>query len=131
MTQRAISPNRHEILYVADSVTSNATYLTATGHALDVNIIGASGSLPSMLINGQQTVSTSAAALSPGVLTQGVILGSLSTNTVSIFVGTAAVTTATGYELQPGASVGVAVADTSDIFVICASSSPVVTWLGS
>lgn len=87
--------------------------------------------LPSTLVNGQQTVTTSAVALSTGSLTQGVVLESLSTNTVSIFVGGAGVTTGTGIELAPGGMLGVAVNNTNLIYVICGSTSPIVTWLGS
>lgn len=87
--------------------------------------------LPTTLRNSQQTVTTSAVALSAGALSEGVVLESLSTNTVSIFVGGTGVTTSTGYELTPGSSIGVSISNTNKIFVICASSSPVVTWLGS
>lgn len=102
----------------------------ATGRLL-TNSTGGSNALPTALVNNQQTVTGSAVALPSGALTQGVILESLSTNTVSVFVGGTGVTTSTGYELQVGASVGIAVSDTSKIFVICASTSPVVTWIGS
>lgn len=37
MARPHISPNQREILYVTDSVTGNATYVTATNNKLDVN----------------------------------------------------------------------------------------------
>ncbi len=89
------------------------------------------GTLPSTLVNGQQTVTTTAAALPSKTLSQGVILESLSTNTVSIFIGDSSVTTSTGVELQVGAALSAAVSNLDVIYVICASSSPVITWLGS
>lgn len=104
----------------------------ATGRLL-VNAIVTIGptTLPTALVNGQQTVTTSAVALPSGALTEGVIVEALSTNTLSVFVGGTGVTTSTGYELQPGASVGIAVDNASRIYVRCASGSPVVTWVGS
>ncbi len=89
------------------------------------------GTLPSTLVSGQQTVTTTAAALPNKTLSQGVILESLSTNTVSIFVGDSSVTTSTGVELQVGAALSAAVSNLDVIYVICASGSPVITWLGS
>ncbi len=87
--------------------------------------------LPTVLVSGQQTVTGSAAALTSGALSEGVVLEALSSNTVSIFVGKSGVTTSTGYELQPGASIGIAVSNMDKIFVVCGSTSPVVTWVGS
>lgn len=37
MARPHISPNQREILYVTDSITGNATYVTATNNKLDVN----------------------------------------------------------------------------------------------
>lgn len=102
----------------------------ATG-AIITEIDTSAGSLPGTIRNGQQTVTTGAVALPGGALTQGVVLESLSTNAVSIFVGSTAVTTSTGTELTPGSSISVAVNNTNVIYVICVSGSPVITWLGS
>lgn len=102
----------------------------ATGAVItEVELTAAS--LPAAMVNGQQTVTTSAVALPSNVLEVGVILEALSTNTVSIFIGGPGVTTATGTELQPGASTSAAIANMSGLYVICASGSPVITWLGS
>lgn len=87
--------------------------------------------LPSTLVNNQQTVTGTATALPSGALTVGVIFEALSTNTVSIFVGGSGVTTSTGIELQPGGALSAAVSNTNLLYVICASGSPVITWLGS
>jgi hypothetical protein len=92
---------------------------------------GGSASLPSTIVYGQQTVTNTATALPNKVLTQGVILESLSTNTVSIFIGDASVTVGTGVELQIGAALSAAISNLDVLYVICASSSPVITWLGS
>jgi|SRR5882762_7233099 len=127
-------PNRVPLLSGLSSV-DNATAVPiavdpVTGAILTETVV-TPAELPVALINNQQTATTSAVALPAGVLDVGVILGGLSTNTVSIFVGGAGVTTATGIELQPGASVSAAINNTNKIYIICASGSPVVTWLGS
>lgn len=89
------------------------------------------GNLPTVLINNQQTATTSAVALPSGILTQGVVIEALSTNTVNVFVGGSGVTTSTGIELPPGAAVSILISNTNLIYIRCASSSPVVSWVGS
>lgn len=116
--------------YVDEESTVPIAVNPTTGYLLAETISGGI-SLPSTLVNGQQTVTTSAVALPSNALTQGVILESLSTNTVSIFIGGSGVTTTSGTELQPGASTSVAVSNLDVIYVICASGSPVITWIGS
>jgi hypothetical protein len=118
------------ISYLNAAVSVPATFDPATGAQL-VTAVASAAELPSTIQNGQQTVTTSAVALPTGALTQGVILESLSTNTVSIFIGASGVTTSTGIELLPGASTSVAVNNTNLIYVICASTSPVISWIGS
>lgn len=133
MASPSQTPNHREILAAQSTITNAPEYLKSTSGRLLVLATVSVGpaELPTTLVNGQQTVTTSPVALPLGVLTQGVILESLSTNTVSIFVGGAGVTTGTGIELLPGGMLGVAIADTSDIYVICGSTSPIITWLGS
>lgn len=97
----------------------------------DGSSISGGSSLPAAVVAGQQTVTNTASALPSGPLTQGVIFESLSSNTVAIYVGPSGVTTTTGVELQPGAALSAAVNDLSKLFVVCASSAPVITWLGS
>lgn len=102
----------------------------ATG-ALLSEVVVSPAELPSTIINGQQTVTTSPMALSTNALSEGIIIEALSTNTVSVFIGGSGVSTSTGIELQPGASVSAAISNVNKLFVICASGSPVVSWLGS
>ncbi len=131
MTSKQRTPNNESILFAQDTGTGLAVPVLSTAGELLVDATLSAPSLPSAAVNGQQTATTSAVALPSGVLTQGVVLEALSTNTVSIFVGTTGVTTGTGYELQPGAAVGIAVGNTNEIYIRCASSTPVVTWIGS
>ncbi len=100
--------------------------------------MNSANSLPTTPVNGQKTVTTSAVALPSAALTQGIVIENLSTNTgadaVSVFIGKATVTTSGstgGYELQVGASIGYAGSNLNTLYVICASGSPVISWLGS
>lgn len=136
MTDRAgFDQNNRNTLIALDNDGSRAIvelYADPLTHRLLVDSTGGSTpSLPTTVINGHQTATGTATALATGALTQGVIFEGLSTNTVSIFVGGPSVTTSTGIELQPGAALSAAVADVSDLYIVCASSSPVITWLGS
>lgn len=124
------TPNHREIIAAQSTLTGKPEYLKSTNGFL-ISIVSVGPTLPTALVNNQQTVTTSAVALPAGALTEGVILESLSTNTASIFVGGVGVTTSTGIELLPGGMLGVAISDTGTIYVICASASPVITWLGS
>lgn len=125
------TPNQREAFAAISSITGNAEYVYSTDHALDVNVTIGPTSLPSTVVNNQQVVTTSAVALPSGTITEGFVLQALSTNSVSIFAGGAGVTTATGIEIPPGAAVSILVNNTNKVYVICASGSPVVTWLGS
>jgi len=117
----------------ADSVTPLPLEIDPNTGALLVGatVTVAAADLPTVVVSGQQTVTTSAAAMPTGARTQCVLLEALSTNTVSIFVGPATVTTSTGIEIQPGGLLSVPISDTSKLYVICASGSPVITYLGA
>ena len=115
----------------ADGVTVEPLEInTSTGRLL-VDASSSSSSLPTAIINGQATVGTSAAALANNVLTQGVIVQALSTNSVSIYVGNSNVTTSTGFELQPGQATSIAINNTNLIYVISGSASQGLCFVGS
>lgn len=105
-------------------IASNQSAIPVSGTVTDTPPLVSTG------FNNQQTVTTSAVALATNTLTQGITIEALSTNTVSVFVGFSGVTTSTGLELPPGAAVILPVNNSNAIFVICASSSPVVSWIG-
>jgi len=90
-----------------------------------------STSLPSTVIAGQQAVTATAAALPLGALTNGVIVTGLSTNTISVFIGPAGVTTSTGAEIQPGGALSAAVNNLDILYVVASTTEASVTWLGS
>jgi hypothetical protein len=83
------------------------------------------------IVSGQQTATSSAAALSSHSLKQGVVLQALSTNTVSVFIGPSGVTSSTGLELPAGGSVTLPVNNTNVVYIVSASDSPAVTFVGA
>lgn len=54
---------------------------------------------------------------------EGILVQSLSTNTVSVYIGNSAVTVATGIELEPGDDVFLAIQNMSEIYCISGSAS--------
>ncbi len=93
------------------------------------------GATPS---TGQATVSGTAAPLvaaptgaaqGTGRCSSGLVVYALVANTVTVYVGNSTVTTSTGYALEPGKAVSLDVDDPSKIYVVCASTSPGVTWI--
>lgn len=119
----------------ADGKTVNPLELDSSGNLLvNVAVGGSTPTLPTTVVNGQQTVSGTATALPSHTLVNGVLIENLSTNSVSVFVGSSSVTTSGstgGYELQVGATTSAAVANTNGIYVICATGSPVISFIGS
>lgn len=103
--------------YVAQSVNTVAVNSTAT--------------LPTAILSGQQAVTATAASLSANVLTRGLCVEALSTNTISVFVGGSTVTTTTGLELPPGAAYCSPLSNTVLLFVVASSTGASVTWSGS
>ncbi len=87
---------------------------------------------------GQATVTTGAAPLVAAATgaaqggnrcSSGLVLYARAANSVSVFVGALGVTTSTGYELEAGKAVSLDIDDPSKIYVVCASSAPVVSWI--
>lgn len=117
----------------ANVTASNALVVdaSATTQPISGTVTANPGALPGTVIAGQKAVTSTVSSLASNALTQGVIIEALSTNTVSVFVGTSSVTATTGIELLPGASTSVAVSNTNLIGVITASGSATVTFIGS
>lgn len=87
--------------------------------------------LPYSFVAGQVAVGVAAAAIGSNVLVEGVIVQALSTNTATIFVGPSGVTTATGFELQPGQATSIAVNNTNVIYAISGSAAQKLCYVGS
>lgn len=118
---------------------SNATGLIALDNPIPTgtNNIGAitgtvtaKPSLP-VLVTGQTTSNTSQVQLNATshVVTNGVIVKALSTNTASVFVGVSGVTTTTGYELTAGQSVTLYPSNSNVIYIIGANTTDKVSWV--
>ena len=139
--------NKSQITQIADASgniiasTSNALNVDITNSSLAVTNSGTfavqaaqSGSwttgTTSAVINvGQKTVSTSAVQISSTstVPTNGILIGALSTNSASIFVGGSGVSTTTGVELLPGGSLPFT-ANLNTLYIISAASTTDKIW---
>lgn len=74
------------------------------------------------------TATGSAVALSAAACVQ-VVVKALDSNTTNVRVGDALITTSRGYPLTPGESVAIGTSNTSKVYVIAESGSPVVAVL--
>jgi hypothetical protein len=72
---------------------------------------------------GQTTIGISAVQLANNACTRGVIVKAMNTNSVAVYLGNAAVTTGTGYELGPGESVTIPISNSDLIYAISGTAS--------
>jgi len=84
---------------------------------------------PTNFAFGQQTITTTAASLPSSVLVNGVVL--TNGGTAIMYIGGSSVTSSTGYALAIGASVGLAVANLSSVYIIGTASSGNISYIGS
>ena len=84
---------------------------------------------PATINVNRQTVSTTAVQLSATstVPTNGIIVGALSTNSASIFIGGSGVTTSNGAELTPGSSLPFT-CNLNTLYIISAASTSDKAW---
>jgi hypothetical protein len=95
------------------------------------NPSGVNLSVPSTPVNGQQTTTSSAAALPSNTVTTGVIVTNTGA-TNAVYIGNSGLTSGNGYSLAPGASVGLVVSNTNSIYVLNGSGgSSTVSFIGS
>ena len=85
----------------------------------------------STIYSGQQTLTTSAAALPSQALANGVVITAKTTNTGTVYVGPSGVTTATGYPLPAGQSISYAINNLSSIYIIGTNGTDVVAFTGN
>lgn len=115
-----------------DGLTVLPAEINPTTGRLLVDTATSSGGLPTSGFSNQVTVGTTAVQLPSNVLTQGVIVQALSTNSVSIYLGFSnTVTTSTGSELVAGQATSVAVSNTNAIWAISGSASQKLCFIGS
>lgn len=89
------------------------------------------GPLPAAPVTGQQVLTTAAVALPASVLSNGITVTALSTNTGTVYVGAAGVTAATGYPLSAGQSFSFAVANASGISILGTNATDRVAFAGN
>ena len=82
------------------------------------------------IYNGSKTVPTATAeTIASSQSISSVTVKALSTNTVSVYIGTTGVTTSTGFELSAGESVSLDVDNLTDVYCISGSASQVVRYI--
>lgn len=91
---------------------------------VDINPFGA-------LFVDRQAVTATATALASHASGGGVCLKAMTTNTITVYYGTAGVTTATGFELTPGEGACLPIDNSSKIFVIASTTGASVTYYGT
>jgi hypothetical protein len=79
----------------------------------------------STVLNGQVTANGTATAFPSGVLSNAVVLTSLTTNTSTVYVGGSGITSASGYPLIPGQSIGYVVSNLNDVYYLGASGGTI------
>lgn len=122
-------------LPVQDSAaeSSLSTIATNTGSsatsANQTNGSQRTGSSSAAVNVGQQTVNTTAVqtSITSTVPTNGILIGALSTNSASIFIGGSSVTTSTGAELTPGSSLPFT-CNLNTLYIISAASTSDKIW---
>ena len=81
--------------------------------------------------NGQQTCTTSAAALGSNTCVQGVRVMALGSNTGVVYVGGAGVSSANGFPLYAGGVQDFKVANSNLIYIVGSDNTQVVAYVGS
>lgn len=103
-----------------------------TTKRLKVNTTGSVGtSLVTSPNVGQTTSNSTAQRLNGGssiAATNGILVQGIAANTNNVYIGGSGVTSANGYELQPGQAVPFTVDDIADLYVIGGTGSDKVCW---
>ncbi len=86
---------------------------------------------PAAPYTGQQALTTAAAALPNRALVNGIVVQALSSNTGTVYVGPAGVTSATGYPLAPGQAVSFGVTNANSIAILGQTTTDLVAFAGS
>lgn len=111
---------------------SNSGVLTGVSSSNPLPVTGSfSAAVPSTIISGQQTLTTSAAALPSNTLQNGATLLALPTNTGTVYFGPSGVTISTGTPLTAGQSVSLAISNTSAIYIIGTNTTDKVAFTGN
>ena len=119
--QATLAAETTKVIGTVRTADGSGNLLTSTSQALDVNIKSgkADPTIPTASFAGQKTVSVTntAVAIATSQAVSGVIVQALAANTDNIFVGPSTVTTANGFELQPGQATSVAIDNLSKVYI--------------
>lgn len=103
-------------------------------HRLLVNstLSGVSITTPTAVVNDHKTVAahTVAVALAASTAISAVIVQGLATNVGNVYVGNSGVSSANGFELQPGQATGIAIDDIAKVYVDAANDGDGVCFIG-
>lgn len=112
-----------------DRPIDNELVTTAAGLVYRQRIAIATPTTPQ---NGQKlvAVTNTAVALAATTAVAGVIISALAANSGNVYVGSSAVTTANGFELQPGQATSIAIDDVAKMYVN-GTAGDGVCWMGS
>lgn len=86
---------------------------------------------PAAPFAGQQTTTTSAAALPNQPMVNSIAVKALSTNTGTVYIGPVGITASTGYPLAPGEAMGFSVTNANAVYILGQNTTDKVAYAGS
>ena len=119
-----------EMVVIAGVENGVVTPIVASGAGAQ----SVSVSLPSTIVNGQETVDAAGTAQVIGAsatLVSGVTVKALAGNTGIVYVGNSAVAAANGFELSAGEAVFIETDDVANIWVDAATNDDGISYVGS
>lgn len=118
-------------LRVVDNGDSTYTLIVSSSSTSPAAPTYVVNSNPSTVYSGQQTATVSATALPAQALTNGVVVTALSTNTGTIYIGPAGVTSSTGYPLVAGQSISYSVSNLNAVYILDSVTTDKVAFTGN
>ncbi len=113
---------------MAISGTNPPNLITNPAAAIPVYI--ASNGSVTAVVSGQQTATSTATALANHSLNDSVTIAAPSTNAAAVYIGPAGITSSTGFALAAGQSVTLPINNTSLVYILAPTGSPVVSYIG-
>ena len=110
------------------TMANSLPVVIASDQTLSVAVSNVGGAA---VFSGQQTCTTSAAALPSQVVTQGIRLVALGSNTGTVFIGGSSVSPSTGVPLYPGAFYDFRTSNANLIYIVGSDNTQVVAYVGS
>ncbi len=123
--------NEGDSVLIGDGTNTVTISTDGSKQALDVHI--ADEDSPSIIRNGQINVTTAgtAVALTTSTPVKAVVIQALPSNSGIIYVGDSSVSSSTGYPLEAGQSIGLAIDDLQKVYIDSNTDGDGVAFLGS